>query len=66
MPDVGFRITDIWYDIQKSENCWCFIILVQRMLDDLIVAPDAESRRDEEIRGKEVNLKFVVPSGRPI
>jgi len=24
---------------------------VQRMLDDPIVAPDAESQRDEEIRG---------------
>jgi len=61
MPDMGYAIRDLGYVISEfetrnEEHRRCSITVVQRMLDNPIIAPDADqimddltpiSRRDE-------------------
>jgi hypothetical protein len=48
MPDVKIWISRSELELETLQVS---NFIVQRMLDDPAVAPDAESRRDEEIRG---------------
>jgi len=59
--DVRYGIRDMGFGTWNLEYRGCFVFVVQRMLDDPIVAPDAESQRDEEIRGNEAYPKPEVP-----
>jgi hypothetical protein len=58
MPDVKIWISRSELELETLQVSK---FIVQRMLDDPAVAPDAESRRDEEIRGHGISSKPEVP-----